>query len=276
MIRKIVVPLDGTKASELILPHVSELFRAADADVRFLHVYDWSASGFERGRDYLKDLASRVAGQFPFAQTELLRGEPAFEIMKYSVLQHADLIAMTTRSSAGFRKLILGSCALELMRHSQVPLFLARPSCPARAIRKILVPLDGSKTSQGILPIVADLARGTGAKVHLLTVLPEVGPTDFASRALRRVGDALARRRIPVDTDVKPGEAAREILASARTEGADLVALGTHGRTGGDRFFLGSVAESVLEGAATPILLRRTPRVIPRKRTLVTVGSERN
>lgn len=275
MIRKIVVPLDGTKASELILPHVSELFRAADADVRFVHVYDWSPAGFERGRDYLKDLASRVAGQFPFAQTELLRGEPAFEIMKYSVLQHADLIAMSTRSSAGFRKLLFGSSALELVRHSQIPLFMARPTCPARAIRKILVPLDGSKTSQGILPIVADLARGTGSKVHLLTVLPEAGPTDFASRALRRVGDAFAKRQIPVDTDVRQGEAAREILALAQNEGVDLVALGTHGRTGSDRFFFGSVAESVLESAATPILLRRTPRVIARKRALATAGSRK-
>lgn len=262
MIRKIVVPLDGTQASESILPHLSELFRVADADVRFVHAYDWSEPGFTRGRDYLKGLAGRVADRFPCAHTELLRGETAFEIMKYSVVHHADLIAMTTRSCSGIRKILFGSTTLELMRHSQVPLFIAGPSCPSRPIRKILVPLDGSETSQGILPIVADLAGGAGAQVRLLTALPEAGAGELAARALKRVGDAFEKRGIPAVTSVVPGEPVKAILASARDEGADLIALGTHGRSGSDRFIFGSVAESVIQGAEVPLLLRRKPRSV--------------
>jgi len=263
MIRRIVVPLDGTETSERILPHLSELFKAADAEMRFIHVYDWSAPGFTRGRDYLKALAGRLADRFPHAQTELLRGDqPAFEIMRYSVVNHADMIAMTTRGSSGVRKLLFGSTALELMRHSQIPLFLARPSCPARPICKILVPLDGSKTSQGILPVVADLAKGAGARVRFLTVLPEVGVAELASRALKRVEAAFNKRGIPVETEVKPGDPVKTILQSARDDGADLIALGTHGRTGGERFFVGSVAESVIQGAERPLLLRRTARTV--------------
>jgi nucleotide-binding universal stress UspA family protein len=259
MIRKIVVPVDGTEASEEILPHLSELFRVADAEVQFVHVYDWTGPGFTRGRDYLKGLAARVADRFPYAKTELLRGEAAFEIMKYSVIHHADLVAMTTRGSSGLRKLLYGSTALELMRHSQIPLFMARPSYATRPIRKILVPLDGSATSQGILPVVADLAWGAGATVHFLTVMPEAGPGELASKFLKRVSDAFKKRGISAETSVKAGEAVPEILESARTGGVDLIALGTHGRTGSDRFFLGSVAESVIEGAVTPLLLRRDP-----------------
>jgi nucleotide-binding universal stress UspA family protein len=266
MIRKIVVPLDGSEVSEKILPHVSELFRAADADIRFVHVYDWSEGGFTRGRDYLKGLARRLGDRFPSAQTELLKGAPAFEIMKYAVVQHADLIAMTTRGHSGVRKLLFGSTALELMSRSQVPLFLARPSCPSRPIRKILVPLDGSKTSLGILPVVADLARGTDAKVELLTLLPHDGVAEPASRELRRVSDLFNKRGIPVESLVKPGEAAAGILESAREVAADLIALGTHGRTGSDRFFFGSVAESVIQGAEVPLMLRRKPRTILKRR----------
>lgn len=265
MIRKIVVPVDGTEASEEILPHLSELFRAADAEVHFVHTYDWSEPGFTRGRDYLKGLAGRVADRFPYAKTELLRGEAAFEIMKYSVVHHADLVAMTTRGSSGLRKLFYGSTALELMRHSQIPLFMARPSYATRPIRKILVPLDGSETSQGILPVVADLAHGAGATVRFLTVMSEAGPGELASKFLKRVSDAFEKRGIPAETSIRAGEAVPEILELARTGGVDLIALGTHGRTGSDRFFFGSVAESVLEGAETPLLLRRDPRHITLK-----------
>ena len=266
MIRRIVVPVDGSAASEKILPHLSELFRAADADVRFVHVYDWTEGGYRRGREYLDGLAGRVRDRFPFVETELLKAdEPAFEILKYAIVNHADLIAMTTRSSSGVRKLLFGSTALELMRRSQIPLFLARPDWPARPYRKILVPIDGSKTSQGILPIVADLARGAAATVALLTVLPNDGVRGPASAALKRVGGAFVKAGIPVESILKPGEAVREILASARDEGADLIALGTHGREGSDKFFFGSVAESVIQGAAVPLILRRKPRTIARR-----------
>jgi nucleotide-binding universal stress UspA family protein len=265
VIRTIVVPVDGSEASEKILPHLSELFRAADAEVRFVHVADWSAFGVRRGRRYLEDLAVRARERFPYLQTEVLKGEPWFEILRYSIVNHADLIAMTTVRSAGFRKIFFGSTALELMRHSQIPIYLTRPTWAARPIRRILVPLDGSRTSQGILPIVADLARGADARVAFLTALENVELREPAERALRRVSGRFSRRGIPVESIVRPGEPVKEILAAAREEAADLIALGSHGREGSDRFFFGSVAEAVLTGADVPLLLRRKPRRIVRQ-----------
>jgi nucleotide-binding universal stress UspA family protein len=268
MIRCIVVPVDGTEASEQIIPHLSELIRAADAEIRFVHVYDWSESGFRRGRDYLKDLESRVADRFPTVHTELLKGMVPFEILRYSLIHHADLIAMTPHSW-GIRKLIYGSTSLELLHHSQIPLFLVRPSWPVRPIRKILVPIDGSKTSQGILPVVQDLARGAGAHVNLLTVLSRVGPSDPALRRLQRIGGGFESTGVPVLTLVRAGDPVREILEASRDLGSDVIALGTHGRTGSERFFMGSVAEMVIHGASVPLLVRRKPRTIPRRRVAV-------
>jgi nucleotide-binding universal stress UspA family protein len=71
----------------------------------------------------------------------------------------------------------------------------------------------------------------------------------------------LSKRSIRVETLLSPGDPAKGILAAARSKDADLIALGTHGRRGTDRFFFGSVAESVLLGSEVPLLLRRTVRV---------------
>jgi nucleotide-binding universal stress UspA family protein len=262
MIRKIVVPLDGTAASEKILPHLAELFRVADADIRFIHVSDWTEKGLKRGREYLENLGRKTTDQFPFMKTELLHGEPAFEILKYAVTHHADLIAMMTCTRTTMGKLLFGSTAVELMRRCQVPIFLARPTWPARPIRKILVPLDGSSTSQEILPIVGDLAHGAGAKVALLTVLPNPELRAPAGRALKRVAGIIARKGIPVESILASGEAVKEIMSAAQDGEADVIALGTHGRRGSNRFFFGSVAEAVLKVSKVPVLLRRKPRRI--------------
>lgn len=265
MIRKIVVPVDGSEASEKILPHLSEVFRAADADFRFVNVTGWNEEALKRGRLYLDDLKARASVRFPYVTTELLRGRStAFEILKDAVVQHADLIAMMTHARTGLSRLLFGSTSRELVRISQIPVLLCRPSWSVRPIRKVLVPIDGSRTSQAVLPVAGDLALGAGARLVLLSVVPNAELRDVAGRQLRRVAATLSRRGVEVEQILKPGEAVEEILQTAREEGVDLIALGTHGRAGTERFFWGSVAESVLSEAETPLLIRRRPRILAR------------
>jgi nucleotide-binding universal stress UspA family protein len=271
VIRKIVVPVDGSAASERILPHVVELFRAADADVRLVHVTGTGSAALKKGREYLEGLRDRAGKILPFIDAALLAGEPAFEIMKYAVIHHADLIALTTRGRSGVRRIVFGSTAIELMHRSQIPLYLARPTWPARPIRKILAALDSSKTSRGTLQIVADLAQGAGASVLLATILPNDEGREVAERRLRRMAGAFSRQGIPVETIVRPGDPSREILSLVPEDGVDLIAMGTHGRRGTDRFFFGSVAESVLVESPVPLILRRKARTLVRQSALKVV-----
>jgi len=264
VIRRIVVPVDGSAASEKILPHVLGLLQAFDAEIRFIHVTEPAPSAMSRGREYLEGLRERARRLFPFVEGVLLAGEPAVEIQKYAVVHRGDLIALTTRGASGLRRVLFGSTAIELMRRSQVPLFLARPTWSERPIRRILAAVDASRTSRGILPTVTQLARGSGASVVLTRVLLQEKGRERAEWSLRTQAEAIRTRGIPVETVLRPGDPAREILAAAAEESADLIALGTHGRRGSDRFFFGSVAESVLVGSEVPLLLRRTVR-LPRR-----------
>ncbi len=132
--------------------------------------------------------------------------------------------------------------------------------------RRILVPLDGTPGSDGILPHVYRLAHADPGHTELvlLTVLPPGAPERNAWRAAARqhlVGlrERLGKRGAGIRTRVVEGEPAAQVLEVARTLDAELVAMATHGRTGLDRWVRGSVAEQVLQESPVPVFLA-TPR----------------
>ncbi|MBI4591538.1 MAG: universal stress protein [Candidatus Rokubacteria bacterium] len=135
---------------------------------------------------------------------------------------------------------------------------------------KILVPLDGSSLAEAVLPKAVELAESSGARLLLLRaaearVIPGADATEAqvkvvteAEDYLAQVGDRLAALGVKdVETSVWYGPAAYAIVEAARLHKVDLIAMTTHGRSGLGRFILGSVAESVLRGTTTPILLIR-------------------
>jgi nucleotide-binding universal stress UspA family protein len=142
---------------------------------------------------------------------------------------------------------------------------------------KILVPLDGSALAEQALADAQSLATATGAGLLLLTVLPardeitviaEAGPirehewqhqdvVDAASTYLTGAAQQLEEARVPVQTMIGYGHPAEAILQLAATERADVIALATHGRTGLQRLWLGSIALKVVQRAETPVLVIR-------------------
>ena len=142
--------------------------------------------------------------------------------------------------------------------------------------KTILVPLDGSKRAELILAHAESLAVAFGAKVVLLQVVePSVSivtPYDMVpyydpKEAERMIEEAkqylggkegeLRALNIDVKSCVESGPVVGGILDVAEREGADLIAMASHGRTGLGRVFYGSVAAGVLHKADRPLLLVR-------------------
>jgi nucleotide-binding universal stress UspA family protein len=134
----------------------------------------------------------------------------------------------------------------------------------------ILVPVDGSALAEAALPRALELAEVSGARVLLLRAaqaptVPGVDPTEAQVRVVREAETYLAQLRqrltreggVKVETSVWYGPAAHAIVEAARLHRADEIVMTTHGRSGLGRLLLGSVAESVLRGTTTPILLLR-------------------
>ena len=135
---------------------------------------------------------------------------------------------------------------------------------------KMLVPLDGSKLAEQALTKALDIAEGGKPTLLLLraaeaTTWPGGDPTDEQVKVVREAEEyldavkaGLARRGIrKVETSVWYGPPASAIVEAAGVAKADLIVMTTHGRSGLGRLILGSVAEAVLRGTSTPILLLR-------------------
>lgn len=138
-------------------------------------------------------------------------------------------------------------------------------------LSKILVPLDGSALAESAIAKAMDLAGGKSTLMLLRAAeahtLPGVDPTEAQVEVVREAEEYLASvaARLKeqgidsVETSVWYGPAASAIVDAARLRKADLIVMSTHGRSGLGRLILGSVAESVLRGSTTPILLLRVP-----------------
>lgn len=137
--------------------------------------------------------------------------------------------------------------------------------------KKILVPLDGSELANKILPLVADLAQKYDAEVHLVHVYY----VELGEPVPQAIQEAVAREKSQCELflsqaaeDLKKqgvkrvqivcleGSPAREIVAYAKQQQMDLIAMSTHGK-GEVAWVLGSVAEKVVSHAPVPVLLHR-------------------
>jgi len=150
---------------------------------------------------------------------------------------------------------------------------------------RIVVLLDGSELAEQVLPHVAEIARGRGSELHLLSIIPTTVPMvaagvdayplrmsaellaletmererveDELDAYLREVAERLADVAASTRVVTRFGRPAEEILQYAEEVGADLIAMSTHGRSGISRWVYGSVADKVLRGAHCPVLLVR-------------------
>jgi nucleotide-binding universal stress UspA family protein len=197
-------------------------------------------------------------------------GNPKTEILLMADEIRCDLIVMGTHGRTGLRWLLSGSVAIAVLREAQCPVLALRTgehSRPEEAIRAILHPTDFSVSSEAPLRVARSLARDHGARLIILHVAPMeiltdgtpisvVDPQidrDALERARQRVdGPAL---KYPVEIMLRRGFAPDAIIDAAEEVQADLIVMGTHGRTGLRRVLMGSVVEAVVPKAECPVLV---------------------
>jgi universal stress protein A len=152
------------------------------------------------------------------------------------------------------------------------------------AVTRILVPIDFSPSARAALEYASFLSGKLGAAIEVLHVWEPpgyVGPDALAllpvgsgqpgweqtRTEVQREGETLLGRGARPSTmsiRVESGEPSDKILEIARDGRADLIVMGTHGRTGLARLLIGSVAEAVLRRSVCPVLTLRVPTKTPR------------
>jgi nucleotide-binding universal stress UspA family protein len=210
MFKHLLVPLDGSRLAEMILPITETLARALDAEVTLLHVVETSAPRHVHGdthllnqddaRGYLETLAVRLraenivtdihvdmAGVGEVETTPpvlpLVPGTRDTTSVVQAIFAHgrelnADLILLTNHGRGGLKQAVNGSIAQQVLQSGAIPVLLVKAESvtpPAPYVCKnILVPLDSSPLYESALDVAADLASALGAMLQLVVIVPTI------------------------------------------------------------------------------------------------------
>jgi nucleotide-binding universal stress UspA family protein len=280
-IERILVPLDGSQTAEKVLPHVRRLLRREDSELVFVravvpppveHAALMVEAAEKAAEEYLAGLRERFEKAGVDVRTVVRVGAPGSVILEAAKSEKATLIAIATHGSSGVKRLLLGSVAEELVRHSPVPVLAVRPFFSYELttkdggefdpVRTLLLPVDEAALAAIAIEPVSRLAEMFESRVTLVKVLPPKGgkpASEGAEKAARKdlasVAKRIGRRGVETRVEILRGSAVEGILGAAT--GADLIVMPTHGRSGLKRLFLGSVTEEVLRGARVPVLIVR-------------------
>ena len=284
----LLVPTDGSEHAERAAEHALTLARAFDATVHFITVVDvqsagglFSAGGVDeefvgrledRARETVADLEA-MSEPGDDVRTAVVRNTPSKGILAYADEHDADLVFMGTHGRTGFDRYATGSVAERVVRLSDVPVFTVRAtdrSVVGDGYDDVMIPTDGSDCAELAVDHGLAVAEKFDATVHAVyvvdirtTATAADAPVDagLLSRLEERGHDAteaVAERAreagLDAATAVREGVPVRGLLDYADEEDVDLVAMGTHGRTGFDRYFLGSTAAKIVRTAEMPVL----------------------
>ena len=294
MFKHILVPLDGSRLSKSALPAAAHLALAVGASVTLIHVIEKDAPSQvhkerhltepEEAKAYLKELAGNAF--HPGIQVEWHVHMEEVRNVAGSIAAHTqelgqDLVVMCTHGSGGVRDWLMGSIAQQVIAFQKTPVLLIPPRDSGQTsfpCGTALVALDGLPDHEHGLPLAMELVQACRATLHLLMVIPTRGDLkaeealtakmlpgamaatlDLAQEAgvnyltgkLREVQVA----GIHATAEVARGEALTVIVDTARRIKADLIVLGTHGKTGMDAFWSGSVTPRLAGRSEVPLLL---------------------
>ena len=236
----------------------------------------------DQGAAVLKSAIATCALHGVFAEQVIIRDAPEAGIVALSRADRFDLIILGTHGRRGIPRALLGSIAEAILRASEIPVLVvtshAKTPRNDHPFDRALVALDASDPSRTAMSVAARISADYATHLTLCNVIDsrdvfakaaaygyDASPFQAGMRADARklLAAAAAVPNIGLTVDdlvVAEGEPAEAIEHTAMQRGCDLIVIGTHGRRGVRRVFLGSVAEAVIRGSALPVL------VVPAKR----------
>ena len=274
MLKKILLTLDGSENAEKALPWAKQFAAREHAQVVLLRVVEATRDrgAWGRGRDEARDYLLRMEKEFNYAgiPTKVLvrRGNAAREIVDTAKDQGCDLIVISTRGGSKVKRWVMGGVTEQVMRLSSVPVLpvwshLNRPR--QGHVRRLIVPLDGSKRAESVVWWSVRLARLLHAKIVFLHVYPNGSERprgwnskvfEHLSRRMSVFSESLRGQGVRAEFKLQRGDAADRILNFADCN--DLILTTTHGYGGVKRWILGSVAEKLVHAAAIPVLVYKS------------------
>jgi len=295
MFKHILVPLDGSLLAEAALPAAAFLAHRFGARVTLFHVVERNAPSEIHGQSHLGnaddaaaylDRLSRQSFSPGIAVDRHVHATEADNVAD-SIVAHADelrhdLVIMCSHGRGQALHLFLGSIAQKVIALGSCPVLITRPDrqggSPPFFCSDILAPLDGDPDHAQALPVAMEIARACDASLHLVTVVPRFASLSGTAKVSSRMLPATASRILEIASQearetlrkhlealrgngfaasayVLRGDPAKTIAKAAGHARINLIVLATHGKTGMEAFWAGSVTHRLCTLTEIPLLL---------------------
>lgn len=192
MFKRLLVPLDGSKLAEAILPVTSYMAEKFGAEILLFHAIEQDAPDTVHGERhlsvateaeaYLDEIAERARLARPnvvvtkHVHTAIVRSDIARSILDHAVEHQADLVILCAHGHGGWRDRFVGNIAQQVISRGTTPVVCLNHEesdvTSEYVCRNILLPLDATPQHEPAFPIAVEITRALGSTLHLINVVP--------------------------------------------------------------------------------------------------------
>jgi nucleotide-binding universal stress UspA family protein len=293
-IEKILLATDFTRASEDAQKMAASLAAKSASKIYLLHVIPKAIQLYGRSLDQtpLLQESTNVLGEYADeirrggvseVETLLVSGNPQEEIISQADTLGVNVIMIGSGDKDRGDRFPLGVTAQNIIRSTATPVWVVRRGSSA-GIKSILCPVDFSEHSRRAVVNAADLSRMFGAKLQVLAVAENLSRVYRGMPLYLGKGEADGKRHCKKELDkflrdfdfegmaynraVRYGEPHEEVLKAASEMGADLMVMGSIGRTGLTRVLMGSVAEKIARELPCSLIMMKAQDLVEQSRTI--------
>ncbi|OGW46532.1 MAG: hypothetical protein A2078_06480 [Nitrospirae bacterium GWC2_57_9] len=284
-VQRILLSSDGSEFSEGAVREAVRLAKTCSSSLSVLSVIDYNPEfdsvapqimekKEKEARLHLEAVQARARKEGVECATLVEKGEdPYRNIVEAAEKDKSTMIVMGRRGRTGLKRLMMGSVTARVIGLAPCNVLVVPRAAEVR-FKSILVATDGSRYSAAAVSEAIGLAKRNGSQLTVISVVPaEIAtPTDIdftvnqreliaekemrnAEQNAKAVKEAAQKEGVTVKAFVMSGKPAEAVIQIAGEQKADLIVVGSHGRTGVERLLMGSVAERVIVLASCPVLV---------------------
>ena len=295
MFEHILLPLDGSSLAEMVLPHAISLSKAFDAKLTLIRVVyqvdhktqlssvnpiDWQMRKSE-AEAYIESVQDRLTQKNVRAEGRVIEGRPAQQIIQFAKNNNVDLIILSSHGNSGISGWNINSTVQKVLLRAYMPVMIIRAyqemgeNIESVTYRRIMVPLDGSKRAECILPLVESISEAQGCKVLLTHIVeePRLPRSQPVSEDIKSIVNQLNeinvheieayfseirgqfdphKVEIIIEKSEEPSITLHDIVDR---EDIDLVLLSAHGYSGKGKWPYGKIALNFISYGTTPLII---------------------
>lgn len=277
--RKILVAVDSSESSKNALHQafklaneekcwitVTSVVPPYEGEIEILGIKDIRAALRKPCEDALAEVQNIAKTERMLVKTVCEEGEVYERIVDLADAENCDVIVMGRRGLRRIERTLIGSVTARVIGHTQRDVLVV-PNGTTVGWKTIVLATDGSKYSAAAAERAIAFAKSYGGALKVLSVVDV--PSEFYAEAPKAVEDLVRKAKgfvadvkkqaeaagVPAETFVGEAEAYQAVNNLAQEQKADMIVLGSHGRTGLRRLLMGSVTEAVIGHALCPVLV---------------------